>query len=99
MPRFALTEKKRGQTEVMSEAPAQPVRRWPIDLLPEQEQQSQRTKPSMGHDARPIPRLRRWRWLLAAAACALLVIGVRHFLSPDGMPAPRAGPSAQIGAP
>src|SRR5262245_47473420 len=53
----------------------------------------------MGHDARPIPRLRRWRWLLAAAACALLVIGVRHFLSPDGMPAPRAGPSAQIGAP
>jgi membrane fusion protein, multidrug efflux system len=53
----------------------------------------------MGHDARPTPRLRRWRWLLAAAACALLVIAVRHFLPQAGMPAPRAGPSAQNGAP
>ncbi|MBO0740001.1 MAG: efflux RND transporter periplasmic adaptor subunit [Hyphomicrobiaceae bacterium] len=70
----------------------------PIDLLPDQEQQSQRTKPSMGHDARPIPRRRRWRWLLAAAACALLVIAARHFLLQNSTP-PRAAEVRQNGAP
>jgi multidrug efflux system membrane fusion protein len=53
----------------------------------------------MGHDARPILQLRRWRWLLAAAACALVLIGARHLLSRDGTPRPRAAQQAQNGAP
>jgi multidrug efflux system membrane fusion protein len=53
----------------------------------------------MGHDARPILQLRRWRWLLAAAACALVLIGARHLLSQDGTPRPRAAQQAQNGAP
>jgi membrane fusion protein, multidrug efflux system len=55
----------------------------------------------MGHDARPILQVRRWRWrwLLAAAACALVLIGARHLLSQDGTPRPRAAQQAQNGAP
>jgi membrane fusion protein, multidrug efflux system len=53
----------------------------------------------MGHDARPILQLRRWRWLLAAAACALVLIGARHLLSRDGTPRSRAAQQAQNGAP
>src|SRR5215831_7569081 len=72
----------------------------PIDLLPDREQQSQKDQePSMGHDARPIQRMRRWRWLLAVAACALVVIAVRHLLLQDGTPPPRAAEARQNGAP
>src|SRR5215813_1524173 len=71
----------------------------PIDLLPDQEQQSQRTKSSMGHDARPIPRWRRWRWLLAVAACALVMIAVRHLYLQDVTPAPHPAEARQNGAP
>src|SRR5215471_5405888 len=70
----------------------------PIDLLPDQEQQSQRTKSSMGHDARPIPQWRRWRWLLVVAACALVLIAVRHLYSQDVTP-PRPAEARQNGAP
>src|SRR5262245_16408127 len=51
----------------------------------------------MGHDARPIPRMRRWRWLLAVAACALVVIGARHLQ--NGTSPPRAAEARQNGAP
>jgi membrane fusion protein, multidrug efflux system len=71
----------------------------PIDLLPDLEQQSKRTKSSMGHDARPIPRWRRWRWLLAVAACALVLIAARHLYSQDVTPAPRPVEARQNGAP
>src|SRR5215475_8765052 len=71
----------------------------PIDLLPDQEQQSQRTKSSMGHDVRPILQVRRWRWLLAAAACALVAIAVRHLLLQTGPPPPRSAEARQDGAP
>jgi len=70
----------------------------PIDLLPDQEQQSQRTKSSMGHDARPIPQWRRWRWLLVVAACALVLIAVRHLYLQDVTP-PRPAEARQNGAP
>src|SRR5262252_8627042 len=71
----------------------------PIDLLPDQEQQSQRTKSSMGHDVRPIPRWRRWRWLLAVVACALVMIAVRHLYLQDVTPAPHPAEARQNGAP
>ena len=53
----------------------------------------------MGHDARPIQRMRRWRWLLAVAACALVVIAVRQLLLQNGTPPPRAAEARQNGAP
>ena len=53
----------------------------------------------MGHDARPIQRMRRWRWLLAIAACALVVIAGRHLLLQNGTPPPRAAEARQNGAP
>src|SRR5262245_23099696 len=53
----------------------------------------------MGQDARrPPARLRRWRWPLAAGACAVVVFGlVQHFLSGSGT-SPRS-PSAPQSAP
>ena len=53
----------------------------------------------MGHAARPIPWMRRWRWLLAVAACALVVLGVRHLLLQNGTSPPRAAEARQNGAP
>ena len=53
----------------------------------------------MGHDARPIQRMRRWRWLLAVAACALVVIAVRQLLLQNGTSPPRAAEARQNGAP
>src|SRR5215468_5392226 len=53
----------------------------------------------MGHDARAISRWRRWRWLLSAAGCALVVIAVgRHHLQ-NSTPPPRAAEARQSGAP
>ena len=53
----------------------------------------------MGHDARPIQRMRRWRWLFAVAACALVVIAVRQLLLQNGTSPPRAAEARQNGAP
>jgi membrane fusion protein, multidrug efflux system len=52
----------------------------------------------MGH-ARPTLQLRRWRWLLAAAACALVAIAVRHLLSQTGPLPPHSAEAWQNGAP
>ena len=43
--------------------------------------------------------MRRWRWLLAVAACALVVIAVRQLLLQNGTPPPRAAEARQNGAP
>src|SRR5262245_25139606 len=53
----------------------------------------------MGHDARAISRWRGWRWLLAAAGCALVVIAVRHHHLQNSTPPPRAAEARQSGAP
>jgi multidrug efflux system membrane fusion protein len=71
----------------------------PIDLLPDQEQQPQRIKPSMGHNARTIPRWRPWRWLLAIVAGALVLVAARHLLSQASTHSTHAAQPAQRGAP
>ena len=43
--------------------------------------------------------MRRWRWLLAVAACALVVIAVRQLLLQNGTSPPRAAEARQNGAP
>src|SRR5215831_10669554 len=56
----------------------------------------------MGQDARrPPARLRRWRWPLAAGACAVVVFGlVQHFLSggtsPQSPNAPQSAPAPPV---
>ena len=43
--------------------------------------------------------MRRWRWLFAVAACALVVIAVRQLLLQNGTSPPRAAEARQNGAP